>query len=259
MSNPSHQEFFKYLNAYFDKVYVVSIPRLSERQQYMQRLLEGLDFEMVEGTDRKKLSEAEISEHYDQKAHLKLSRLGKPLRAGEVACALSHLQVYKNAITNGYNRILVLEDDVALIDQHLDQLQRNLQELPQNWELAYLGYWKNERAPVLGWLKQGWYIVLRLLGLHRWSVRRILNTYPESVTNTLMRAGNQEGAYAYALTLGACKKLAAFNRPIKLNADNLFSHLITNRYLNGYLWIHKFFEPISNTGKGAFDSQTNKY
>ncbi|MEM8894113.1 MAG: glycosyltransferase family 25 protein [Bacteroidota bacterium] len=258
MANPSHQEFFKQLNAFFDKVYVVSIPRLAERQQHMRNLLDGLDYHMIEGTDKQKLSEQDISEQYDQKAHFKLTRTGKPLRAGEVACALSHLQVYQDAIAHGYDQILVLEDDISLVDDHLNEVAKHLDDLPNKWEFAYLGYWKNEVEPTLGWLKQGWYILLRLVGLHKWSIRRIRNIYPETTNSSLMKAGNHEGAYGYALTLGACKKLLAFNRPIKLNADNLFSHLITNEYLKGYLWNTKFVEPISHSGKGSFNSETNK-
>lgn len=249
-------KFFHQINDYFDKVYVVTIPRLKARQAHMSLLLDGLDFEFINGTDKHNLEVGDIEMLYDEKEHLRLSRFKKPLRPGEIACALSHLKVYQNAVKYGFDRVLVLEDDIDLVEAHLSQLATFLEQLPAKWELAYLGYWKNERRPRLGWVKQFGYVLLSIIGYHKWSVRRILNTYPRPVVGDVWESGNHEGAYAYAVSLGGCKKLIAYNRPIKLNADNLFSHLATNRYLKAYICAKKIFAHRSKNGIGAFSSET---
>lgn len=249
--------FFKQVNAYFDKVMVVSIPRLKDRQAYMSELLEGLDFEFVQGVDREQLSGEEINRVYEKSEHLRLSRFKKTLRPGEIACALSHMQAYQRAIDQGFGRILILEDDVNLIEKNLRYFNQFSQNLPSDWEMVYLGYWKNEKATVFGKVKQAFYSVLSLLGLHKWSFRRHLNTYPKQVNEHVLTSGNHEGAYAYALTLDGCRKLLDFNRPIKLNADHLFSHLVTNEKLKGYLAARKFFEPMPKDGEKYFGSETN--
>ncbi|MEQ8715928.1 MAG: glycosyltransferase family 25 protein [Cyclobacteriaceae bacterium] len=249
-------KFFHQINDYFDKVYVVTIPRLKDRQAHMNLLLEGLDFEFINGTDKHELDVKDFETLYDEKEHLRLSRFKKPLRPGEIACALSHLQVYQNAVENGFERVLVLEDDIDIVEAHLSQLAVFLEHLPKKWELAYLGYWKNEKRPKLAWVKQFGYVLLSIVGFHKWSVRRILNTYPKPIDEEVLESGNHEGAYAYAVSLGGCKKLLAYNRPIKLNADNLFSHLATNRYLKAYISAKKIFAHRSQNGIGAFSSET---
>lgn len=253
-----HLDFFRQLNDYFDKVYVVTVPRLKERQDQTTKLLMGLDFEFVQGVDKEQLSNTEIEEFYDNNAHLSLSRFDKPLRRGEIACALSHLQVYRQAISNGFDRILVLEDDIDIIAESLNQIKAFLNGLPNDWELAYLGcYLKNVSPGNTAWIKQSFYILMSILGIHKWSIRRILNIYPKPINDHVLESGNHEGAYAYAVTLAGCKKLLAFNQPIKLSADNLFSHLITNRFLKGYLAKDVFFGHKSSNGKGIYTSETS--
>lgn len=259
MATHSHQQFFKQVNAYFDKVYVVTIPRLKERQEHMTELLDGLDFEFVHGVDKTDLTPEMISSVYDFSAHQKLARYESgALRKGQVACALSHLEVYKKAIDNNHQTVLILEDDIDFIEEAISQFEIFFDKLPKDWEFAYLGYWKNEQPPRMAWLKQNLYLALSFLGMHKWSATRIKNTYPKHINGHVQRAGNHEGAYAYAITLEGCKKLFEFNQPIKLNADHLFSHLITNRLLVGYLSTHKFFGHQTKGVSQTFNSETRR-
>ena len=51
----------------------------------------------------------------------------RELRAGEIGCALAHLQVYAGAITQGANWALVFEDDAEIADLDTAALVRDLQ------------------------------------------------------------------------------------------------------------------------------------
>lgn len=79
----------------------------------------------------------------DQK---KLLAHEKALKPGQIGCFLSHLSVLKNAQMKGFERILVLEDDVSFIapmkelSSYLDQLS----EIDPDWDLLYLDNWSME-------------------------------------------------------------------------------------------------------------------
>ncbi|MBK8142120.1 MAG: hypothetical protein IPK57_14855 [Chitinophagaceae bacterium] len=45
---------FQYLNDYFDKIVVLTLPRLTDRIAYINKTLEGLNFEFFFGTDKEK-------------------------------------------------------------------------------------------------------------------------------------------------------------------------------------------------------------
>lgn len=76
----------------------------------------------------------------------KLLASEKALKPGQIGCFLSHLSVLKNAQMKGFERILVLEDDVSFIapmkelSSYIDQLS----ETDPDWDLLYLDNWSME-------------------------------------------------------------------------------------------------------------------
>ena len=50
------QEYFRFLNNYYDKVYVLSIHSASKRKDYINDVLKGLDFEFFWGVDKEETS-----------------------------------------------------------------------------------------------------------------------------------------------------------------------------------------------------------
>jgi collagen beta-1,O-galactosyltransferase len=66
----------------------------------------------------------------------------RPLKLGEIGCALSHWSIWKRAAELGSQLTLVLEDDVELradIESALPAGIARLQALDPGWHLAYLG------------------------------------------------------------------------------------------------------------------------
>ena len=60
--------------------------------------------------------------------------------ANNLACAISHVQIWNSALASGKKKILVLEDDVR-IHRNSEQLTRDFMTLvPDNWDLLYFGY-----------------------------------------------------------------------------------------------------------------------
>ena len=76
----------------------------------------------------------------------------RPLKLGEVGCAVSHWSCWKRAAELDSKLTLVLEDDVELcpgIERALDVAIARLEALDPGWHLAYLGRWALEPAAEL--------------------------------------------------------------------------------------------------------------
>ena len=56
-------------------------------------------------------------------------------------CLMSHLHCYQDALTHGYNNILIFEDDVYFVDYDMDIFNGVVDHLnkDERWDLLYLG------------------------------------------------------------------------------------------------------------------------
>jgi collagen beta-1,O-galactosyltransferase len=71
----------------------------------------------------------------------------RPLKLGEIGCAVSHWLCWQRATALHATRTLILEDDVTLVPQIEDKLEAGLVELnalDPEWDLVYLGRWALE-------------------------------------------------------------------------------------------------------------------
>jgi len=239
---PAHTAQF--LNQYFDRIFVVSVPRFAERHGHVSERLEGLPFDFFWGADKLALNAGTIQQEgiYDEAKAVQLHRHGKPLNLGEVACSLSHRMVYEEMIKNNWSRVLILEDDVLPLYDQLDQLPVALQELPPDWELVYLGYLKHEKVTTGLRVKQFFYRIRAALGLMKWNVTMVNNLLPKKISPHLKKAGFHDCTHAYAVTLEAARKLAAAQRPVVYRADDLLSYHIMRGEIKGFVTEPKFFD-----------------
>lgn len=93
------------------KAYVISLPDAVERRKSVCRQLETSDVEW-EIVDAVLAAGEEVREMLD---HCRDSdHWHKPLQSGEVACYLSHRQVWRRMIEEGVDEAIILEDDFEL-------------------------------------------------------------------------------------------------------------------------------------------------
>ncbi len=234
-----------YLQAYFDKILVVSVPRFTERHARVAANLKGLPFEFFWGADKLKLDSdtVKLDGTYDEEQAKKNQRHGKALNLGEIACSLSHRMLYEEMARQNWQKVLVLEDDVIPLLQHLNELPDALQELPPDWELAYLGYLKHEK--VTGALKRKQWLYKEIysrIGMIKWDRKMISNFLPRPFSNHLKKAGFHDCTHAYAITLEGAKKLLAAQTPVVYRADDLLSTAIMKGDINGFVTDPKFFD-----------------
>lgn len=68
----------------------------------------------------------------------------RPLKLGEIGCAISHWMCWQKAAADGADPALILEDDAVLPDHCAARLQSHLARLSTmdpHWDLLYLGRW----------------------------------------------------------------------------------------------------------------------
>lgn len=233
-----------FLKQYFDKVLVVTIPRLTMRHQAIQQNLLGLDFEFFYGADKMEIDfeKAKTDGTYDEASAKKLQRQGKALNHGELACSLTHRLVYAAIIKNSWKRVLILEDDAIPLLATINQLPETLQELPANWELVYLGYLKHEKVTMGLKVKQFLYKIASALGIMKWSYKMVSNLLPKPYSKHLRKAGFHDCTHAYAVTQQAAAKLLNAQTPVVYRADDLLSSTIMKGELNAFVTEPKFFD-----------------
>jgi glycosyl transferase family 25 len=94
------------------KTFVISLELAKERREHMARQLARteLEWSWYDAVDGRRMSDAAIA----SVAAPVWEGRGKALSGGIVGCALSHLGVYEAVLEGGWDRVLVLEDDVLL-------------------------------------------------------------------------------------------------------------------------------------------------
>jgi glycosyl transferase, family 25 len=86
----------------------------------------------------------------------------RPLKLGEIGCAISHWMCWQKAAADGANPALILEDDVVLLDHFAPRLGSRLAQLSAadpRWDLLYLGRWAldhDDRAVAEGIVRPGY-------------------------------------------------------------------------------------------------------
>ncbi|CAN5863731.1 N/A [soil metagenome] len=233
-----------FLQQYFDKVLVVSVPRFTDRHQRVQERLKGLSFDFFWGADKLKLDLKTAKQEgvYDEEKTKQFERLSKPLSLGELACSLSHRNVYEAMIANGWKKILILEDDVWPLYNNMPLLIPALQELPAQWDLVYLGYLKHEKVTGQLKLKQFFYKILSNVGLMKWSYTMVSNLLPKRYSAHLKKAGFHDCTHAYAITMEGAKKLLKAQSPVVYRADDLLSYTILKGNFTAFVTEPKFFD-----------------
>lgn len=238
------------LETYFDKIYVISLRRATDRQRDVERLLNGLPYEFFWAVDKQHLDRDELIRNgvYDDVAARRPQfRHRHGMGLGQIACSLSHRLLHETIVREGYERVLIFEDDVVPVEAHLSQVRQALAELPADWELLYLGYRKHETVTSLMRMKQQLYKVLSPLGLVRWTSREARHFLPRPYSARLRRAGLHDCTHAYALSRAGAQQLLAAHQPIVAHIDSFISYQVLNGQLNAFVSVPSFFDQVGDS------------
>ena len=211
-----------------DRVVVVTLAHAAERQSVIERMFAdmGLPFQFHLGRDCRHSSMEDLAEsgEYDPEAR---RSTGRPdLTAGEIGCALSHRDVQRSVRPG--ERVLILEDDVRVIPQHLRNLEADIAMMPERWALAYFGHaLMNLFTPMSVRLKLlTYYPLAHLLGKQSKNPATIKRLYRRSLNSRWMHAGWFNETHAYAIDFVAASYLTSLQSRIHLEADVALNHLV---------------------------------
>lgn len=245
------QAAWEELQRAFDRIFVVTLERATDRQARVRERLAGLDFQFHLGVDKRALDAERLrAEGYDENAARRVARRSRAMTAGEIGCALSHRQLYQAAVERGWERVLVFEDDVRPRPD-LGALPAVLAQLPAGWELLYLGYSNFERVTAAHRAKQAAYLALSAAGLMKWTPEQVRRLHPAPYSPNLRRAGLHHCTHAYAFTREAARKLLAAQTPLAFVADQLLVHLVLRGELEAYVVEPKLFDQEAGAGASA--------
>lgn len=125
------------LNECFEKILVLTTNHKisEERRKRISQRLEGVDYSFFYGANHEDLN---IQSYYDNGCQLSFP--------GQIGCAESFNLIYKYIIDNDIQKCLILEDDIV-ITENIKILEEAYQQLPNDWQLFYLGYGHGDRLP----------------------------------------------------------------------------------------------------------------
>ena len=239
-------ELFAVLNAYFDHIYVITLERNKERQDVIKSTLEGLNYIFFRGIDGNTINKDELKKeglYHSDLTRLLKKREGKKVKNmsnPQIGCSLSHMYVLRDMLEKKYNKVLVLEDDLVVDAGGIFELKNALKELPDDWELLYLGHHGANSNP--GFFLKIQVLVMRMIAKFFQNFSRLKQIDPMVVKCWLPRpysknlnlSGSHHGTYAYAVSSSGAQTILRYGLPVVFRNDNLLAELCS------YEWIKAF-------------------
>ncbi|CAK5110729.1 unnamed protein product [Meloidogyne enterolobii] len=127
----------------FDQIYLINLARRPERLNKMAQILRlvGMKFERFEAVDGQNLTKRQLDSLNFLPGYLDPWHK-RPMKLGEIGCFLSHYKVWKDVVANGYDRAIVLEDDMKFTQNGtliLNKMVQDLMKTRLDWDFIYFG------------------------------------------------------------------------------------------------------------------------
>ncbi len=104
---------------------------------------QAINYEIHRAVDGNHLSDSEILQHYNLEATY--ARLGYPIKNALIGCALSHKQVYKKALENSFDWVVILEEDVQLRSNFMHDIESLVSNLNSEEAIVCQLFTRGER------------------------------------------------------------------------------------------------------------------
>jgi glycosyl transferase family 25 len=119
------------------KIYILHYKKLIERKEHIKKELNKhfLTYQFYEKYDKEELTKED------------LSLFSTRLRDSEKSLLCKHIYVYREMIQNNDDYILMFEDDVVLDENFNQKLNTYLKELPNDWDMLFIGSGCNLHIP----------------------------------------------------------------------------------------------------------------
>lgn len=189
------------------KIFICHWKKLQKRKEFLLEILQNHqinNYEFVIDYDVDNWNIDEIQKEFPRIFGFNPS--GRKLKYSEISLSLKHIKIIKE-VAQSSDYALVLEDDVILCDNFKEEFLKSFNQLPENWDLAWVGTCCNLHAqPLPG--------------------KRISKTYGSRCT------------HAYIISSQCAKKILDELKYCNNGADFYYNYLIQKYQLNNY-----WFEP----------------
>ncbi|NXO39219.1 GT252 galactosyltransferase, partial [Locustella ochotensis] len=127
------------------QIFMINLKRRKDRRDRMLRTLyeQEIAVKVVEAVDGKALNTSQLKAlSIEMLPGYRDPYSSRPLTRGEIGCFLSHYYIWKEVVSRGLEKTLVIEDDVRFEHQFKRKLVKLMDDIEQaqlDWELIYIG------------------------------------------------------------------------------------------------------------------------
>ena len=121
------------------KTFICHWNKLIERKSHLLEVLREeniIDYEFMEDYSSDNWNTNEIEKNFPK--IFGKNPEGRKLKNSEISLVLKHIKIIKE-VAEKYDYALVLEDDVILCDDFLDEFKKSFDQLPEDWDMAWVG------------------------------------------------------------------------------------------------------------------------
>lgn len=123
-----------HVNSYFDKIFCINLDKREDRWNSVSKKFRKLS---INAKKFKAYDGELLTEFVDPNILVRRT-------PGYLGCLLSHLEIIKNSYNKGYDKILILEDDIAIhkyFNEYFSDIINQINhDNNQDWDLIYFGH-----------------------------------------------------------------------------------------------------------------------
>ena len=184
---------------------IISLKNARDRREFMRKQLNsyGLDYWIFDAVDGNLLNNLPLK-IYDSNRAIKCCK--RELTKNEIACIMSHINIWSFFLNGSHENILIFEDD-AILDKNFPIILKELKKFPNDWDMINFCS------------SQGQYELLE----------HTIETYMLKKFTSKMN-----GAVAYILNRKTATHCMQQVYPIRTSTDGLLASLCQTKKINCY-------------------------
>ena len=121
------------INQYFDKIFYINLLKDSDRNDTLLK-----NFKLLGITNYERIEGIGFDHIPDRRLWRNFIKTNEKYVLNQLGCRASHLMAIKLSMLRGYNRVLILEDDVKFLANPNELLTMN-NNILNDWDMIYFG------------------------------------------------------------------------------------------------------------------------
>lgn len=123
------------VNLFFDKIFYINLDKDVDRNE---KIIQQFKKYNIHNYERVSATVVDLVPDISYWRNFNKKKLDEKYVLGSLGCRNSHWRIMKNSLERGYDKILVLEDDIVFTEDINELLKKNQDSL-SNWDMLYFG------------------------------------------------------------------------------------------------------------------------